>query len=298
MAETLSHRYDFVFYFDVENGNPNGDPDAGNMPRIDAETGIGLVSDVCLKRKVRNYVALVKNNESPYRIYVQEGAVLNDAHENAYIETENDPSLTGLKGDDLKKAKARIAQKFMLANYYDVRTFGAVMSTGDKNCGQVRGPVQFCFSESEEPIIPAEMSITRMAVTNAKDAAKEKTMGRKQYVPYGLYRMEGFVSAPLAEKAGFTDEDLRLLEEALMNMFESDRSAARGLMTSRMLVVFEHESRLGNASSRDLFNRVIARRTTEGPARSFDDYEIIVNEAGLPEGITADIILEMRPQQS
>ena len=279
----ITNRYDFVFYFDVENGNPNGDPDAGNMPRIDPETGIGIVSDVCIKRKVRNYVDLTRGDSTGYRIYVQDKAVLNDRNKEAY-------DATGLKSVSKKLPKAVEDQvrvtKWMCDNFYDIRTFGAVMTT-EVNCGQVRGPIQLCFSPSVEPIMASEMSITRMAVTNAKDIDKERTMGRKEYVPYGLYRLEGFVSAPLAEKAGFSEEDLSLFWEALMNMFEHDRSAARGLMTSRRLIVFKHGSRLGNASAHSLFDLVKAERVTDPmlPARHFSDYEISIDMEVVPEGV-------------
>lgn len=281
----IKNRFDFVFYFDVENGNPNGDPDAGNMPRIDAETGVGIVSDVCLKRKVRNYVDLTREGAGGYRIYVQNGAVLNVRNEEAYINNN-------IKYESKKLPKKLEDQikvtKFMCDNFYDIRTFGAVMTT-EVNCGQVRGPVQFCFSQSVEPIMPAEMSITRMAVTNSKDAEKGKTMGRKEYVPYGLYRLEGFASAPLAEKSGFSDDDLDLLWEALMNMFENDRSASRGLMTSRKLIVFKHEGRLGNAPAHRLFDLVKTERAEANPShpgRHFSDYTISVDEESLPAGVT------------
>ena len=289
--DPITNRYDFVFYFDVENGNPNGDPDAGNMPRIDSETGIGIVSDVCLKRKVRNYVDLMRNGRTHYRIYVQNGAVLNDRNEEAY-------DSIGIKPDKKKlpkKLEDQIAvTQFMCDNFYDIRTFGAVMTT-EINCGQVRGPVQFCFSQSVEPIMSSEMSITRMAVTNKKDEEKEKTMGRKEYVPYGLYRLEGFVSASLAEKSGFSEEDLNLLWEALMNMFEDDRSAARGLMTSRELIVFKHDSKFGNAPSHKLFDLVKTSRTTEGVARHFSDYSIDVDTVHVPEGVSVQTYDYIQP---
>lgn len=280
--EFIKNRYDFVFFYDVENGNPNGDPDAGNMPRIDSETGIGLVTDVCLKRKIRNYVDLTREGKKGYRIYVQQGVVLNERNNEAY----QNLGLKSLPKKLPKKLEDQIAvTKFMCENFYDIRTFGAVMTT-EVNCGQVRGPVQLCFSQSVEPIMPAEMSITRMAVTNEKDKDKERTMGRKEYVPYGLYRLEGFISASLAEKTGFTNEDLDLLWEALMNMFESDRSAARGLMTSRELIVFKHESKLGNAPATRLFDLVKTERVNEGVARHFSDYKITVNDENLPQGVS------------
>ena len=293
MAEPIKNRYDFVFFFDVKNGNPNGDPDAGNMPRIDPDTSRGIVSDVCLKRKIRNYVDLVKGEEVDdpdvaegelgYKIYVQEAAVLNDRNRKAYVHYDMKPAskkLPKAKEDQIK------VTKFMCDNFFDIRAFGAVMTT-DVNCGQVRGPIQLCFAESVDPVLPLEMSITRMAVTNEKDAEKEKTMGRKQYVPYGLYRAEGFISAALAEKTGFSQEDLDLFFEALMNMFENDRSAARGLMASRKLFAFKHESKLGNAPAHKLFDAVSVKRLIEdgAEARAFSDYEIVVDRAVIPEGV-------------
>ncbi|GKG90119.1 type I-C CRISPR-associated protein Cas7/Csd2 [Gordonibacter pamelaeae] len=293
MAEHIKNRYDFVFFFDVKNGNPNGDPDAGNMPRIDPDTSRGIVSDVCLKRKIRNYVDLVKGEEIDdpdvaegelgYKIYVQEAAVLNDRNRKAYVHYDMKPAskkLPKAKEDQLK------VTKFMCDNFFDIRAFGAVMTT-DVNCGQVRGPIQLCFAESVDPVLPLEMSITRMAVTNEKDAEKEKTMGRKQYVPYGLYRAEGFISAALAEKTGFSQDDLDLFFEALMNMFENDRSAARGLMASRKLFAFKHESKLGNAPAHKLFDTVSVKRLIEdgAEARAFSDYEIVVDRAAIPEGV-------------
>ena len=293
MAEPIKNRYDFVFFFDVKNGNPNGDPDAGNMPRIDPDTSRGIVSDVCLKRKIRNYVDLVKGEEIDdpdvaegelgYKIYVQEAAVLNDRNRKAYVHYDMKPAskkLPKAKEDQLK------VTKFMCDNFFDIRAFGAVMTT-EVNCGQVRGPIQLCFAESVDPVLPLEMSITRMAVTNEKDIEKEKTMGRKQYVPYGLYRAEGFISAALAEKTGFSQEDLDLFFEALMNMFENDRSAARGLMASRKLFAFKHESKLGNAPAHKLFDAVSVKRLIEdgAEARAFSDYEIVVDRAAIPEGV-------------
>ena len=293
MAEPIKNRYDFVFFFDVKNGNPNGDPDAGNMPRIDPDTSRGIVSDVCLKRKIRNYVDLVKGEEVDdpdvaegelgYKIYVQEAAVLNDRNKKAYVHYDMKPTAKKLpkaKEDQLK------VTKFMCDNFFDIRTFGAVMTT-EVNCGQVRGPIQLCFAESVDPVLPLEMSVTRMAVTNEKDVEKEKTMGRKQYVPYGLYRAERFISAALAEKTGFSQEDLDLFFEALMNMFEHDRSAARGLMASRKLFAFKHESKLGNAPAHKLFDAVSVKRLIEdgAEARAFSDYEIVVGRAAIPEGV-------------
>ena len=277
----LNHRYDFVLFFDVQNGNPNGDPDAGNMPRIDPETGHGIITDVCLKRKVRNYVELAKEGETGYRIYVQEKAVLNERHKEAY-------TALNLKQEAKKLPKneedARALTRWMCDNFFDIRTFGAVMGT-EVNCGQVRGPVQLTFARSEEPVVPSEVSITRMAVTNLKDLEKERTIGRKFIVPYGLYRVEGFVSAPLAEKSGFTEDDMELVWEALINMFEHDHAAVRGKMGSRKLFVFSHEKRMGNAPAQKLFDLVQCKRVTEGPARSFLDYEVVLKD-GCPKGVT------------
>lgn len=291
MSDSIQHRYDFSLFFDVENGNPNGDPDAGNMPRIDPETSLGIVSDVCLKRKVRNYVDLVKSEsvedvdasgDLGYKIYVQEKVVLNERNKLAY-------DRNNLKSESKKLPKKledqRAVTAFMCNNFYDIRAFGAVMAT-EVNCGQVRGPIQMCFGQSIDPVVPQEMSITRMAVTNQKDVDKERTMGRKQYVPYGLYRVNGFISASLAEKTGFSQADLDLFFEALMNMFENDRSAARGLMTSRKLYVFEHESKLGNAPAHTLFDTVTARKDSDGPARAYGDYEIVADKSAVPEGVT------------
>lgn len=291
MSDSIQHRYDFSLFFDVENGNPNGDPDAGNMPRIDPETSLGIVSDVCLKRKVRNYVDLVKSEsvedvdasgDLGYKIYVQEKAVLNERNKLAYDRNNLKPESKKLPK---KLEDQRTVTAFMCNNFYDIRAFGAVMAT-EVNCGQVRGPIQMCFGQSIDPVVPQEMSITRMAVTNQKDVDKERTMGRKQYVPYGLYRVNGFISASLAEKTGFSQADLDLFFEALMNMFENDRSAARGLMTSRKLYVFEHESKLGNAPAHTLFDTVTARKDSDGPARAYGDYEIIADKSAVPEGVT------------
>ena len=277
----LTHRYDFVLFFDVQNGNPNGDPDAGNMPRIDPETGHGIVTDVCLKRKVRNYVELAKEGATGFRIYVQEKAVLNERNAEAYTALNLKPEAKKLPK---KEEDARAVTRWMCDNFYDIRTFGAVMST-EVNCGQVRGPVQFTFARREEAIVPAEVSITRMAVTNMKDRDNERTMGRKFIVPYGLYRVEGFISAPLAEKTGFSEADVELLWESLINMFEHDHSAARGKMSSRKLFVFKHEKRMGNAPAQTLFDLVQCQRVTEGPARSFADYRLCLLDR-CPEGVT------------
>jgi CRISPR-associated protein Csd2 len=276
----LNKRYDFLFFFDVKDGNPNGDPDAGNLPRVDAETGHGLVTDVCLKRKVRNYIGLLKGEQPPFEIYVKEKAVLNNQHARAYqalgIDLSKDEGKR--KGGD----KTDEARAWMCKNFYDVRTFGAVMSTG-VNCGQVRGPVQITFARSVEQVVSSEHSITRMAVATEAEAEKQagdnRTMGRKFTVPYGLYRTHGFVSAPLAKQTGFSQEDLDLFWEALQNMFENDRSAARGLMSARRLVIFEHSSLMGNSSAQDLFDRVKAERSTDAgkAARDFSDYRVMLD---------------------
>jgi len=285
---SLSHRYDFVLLFEVKDGNPNGDPDAGNLPRLDAESGHGLVTDVSLKRKVRNFVGLVKGETPPYEIYVKEKAVLNKTHERAY---EGIGKAELLKGDDKKRKGGDAvgeARDWMCKNFFDVRTFGAVMSTG-VNCGQVRGPVQFTFARSVDPIIAQEHSITRMAVATEAEAEKQdgdnRTMGRKHTVPYGLYVAHGFVSSFLAKQTGFSEDDLELLWQALGQMFEHDRSAARGEMATRGLYVFKHESELGNAPAHALFERIQAVKNTEVP-RSFKDYNVKVNEEDMPAGVT------------
>ena len=282
----LSNRYDFVLFFDVKDGNPNGDPDAGNLPRVDAETGNGLVTDVCLKRKVRNYVGLLKGEQPPYEIYVKEKAILNNQNARAYqalgIDLSKDEGKR--KGGD----KTDEARAWMCKNFYDVRTFGAVMSTSI-NCGQVRGPVQLTFARSIDQVVSSEHSITRMAVATEAEAEKQggdnRTMGRKFTVPYGLYRTHGFVSAPLAKQTGFSQEDLDLFWEALQNMFENDRSAARGLMSARRLVIFEHPSLMGNASAQELFDRVKAERATDvaKAARDFSDYRVTLDGKELKE---------------
>ena len=279
----IANRYEFVLLFDVENGNPNGDPDAGNMPRIDPETGHGLVTDVCLKRKIRNHVALAKEGAEGFNIYIQEKAVLNETNKLAYTEYNLEPVKKKLpkQNEDAKKVTG-----WMCANFYDIRCFGAVMTT-EINCGQVRGPIQLAFSKSVEPIVSQEVSITRMAVTNIKDLEKERTMGRKHIVPYGLYLTKGFVSASLAEKTNFGDEDLNLLWDALINMFEHDRSAARGVMSSRKLFVFKHENKLGNAPAHQLFDLVHIKRNegSQGPARTFADYDVNIDRGGIPAGV-------------
>ncbi len=287
MNTPLKNRYEFVLLYDVENGNPNGDPDAGNMPRIDPETGYGIVTDVCLKRKIRNYVEMVKGDAKGYRIYVKEGVPLNQNHVEAYKEVNLpvDDKNFKAKPDEVQRARA-----WMCVNFFDVRTFGAVMSTG-LNCGQVRGPVQINFSRSIDPIVQQEITITRLTVTREEEAEKERTMGRKHIVPYGLYRAEGYISARLANDpnkgTGFSEEDLELFWEALINMFEHDRSAARGKMATRKLFIFKHESDLGNAPAHKLFELVKVERKPEiNPPRSFNDYEVVVDRSGVPEGVT------------
>lgn len=286
---TIDNRYEFVLFFDVENGNPNGDPDAGNMPRIDPETGHGMVTDVCLKRKIRNFVELAKEGQEGFKIYVQEKAVLNRRNEEAY------------KACDLKFEKKKLPKKvedaqrvtrWMCDNFFDIRSFGAVMTT-EVNCGQVRGPIQMAFAKSIDPIVPHEVSITRMAVTNEKDLEKERTMGRKYIVPYALYRSEGFISAPLATKTGFNEDDLELLWQSLIQMFEHDRSAARGKMSARKLIVFKHDSKMGNAPAHQLFDLVTVNQNGNGngPARSFDHYGIEIDQASLPQGVTCEVKL-------
>lgn len=279
---TISNRYEFVLLYDVENGNPNGDPDAGNMPRIDPETGYGIVTDVCLKRKVRNYAELVKGDSTGYRIYVKEGTPLNQNHAEAYV-------AVGLKsGDKAKPDKVNGARRWMCANFFDVRTFGAVMSTGD-NCGQVRGPIQINFSRSIDPIVQQEVTITRQTVTKIEDAEKERTMGRKHLVPYGLYRAEGYISAKLANDnskgTGFSEEDLELFWDALVNMFEHDHSAARGKMAARRLFIFKHNDELGNAPSHKLFDLVKVEKNDDVVIpRKFTDYSVKV-DGNAPDGV-------------
>ncbi len=282
MSNSVKNRYEFVLLFDVKDGNPNGDPDAGNLPRIDPETAQGLVTDVCLKRKIRNYVGLKHNEQPPYEIYVKEKAVLNRQHERAYKALGLEPEKKKLPKDE---EQARKITKWMCQNFFDIRAFGAVMST-EVNAGQVRGPVQLTFGRSIDPIFTAEHSITRMAVTNEADLEKERTMGRKFTVPYALYRVHGYVSAPLAEQTGFSEEDLELLWEALMNMFDHDRSAAKGEMTSRKLIVFRHDSKLGNAPANKLFDLVkVERKDNTCPPRAFEDYRVIIEASELPENV-------------
>lgn len=279
----IQNRYEFVYLFDVANGNPNGDPDAGNLPRLDPETNRGLVTDVALKRKIRNYVALEQEGTPGFAIYMQERTVLNNQHKQAYaaLGIEHEPKK--LPKED---AKARELTAWMCRNFFDVRAFGAVMTT-EVNAGQVRGPVQLAFATSIEPVVPLEVSITRVAVTNEKDLEKERTMGRKHILPYGLYRAHGFISAKLAERTGFSEDDLALLWRALINLFEHDRSAARGEMSARRLIAFRHEHPMGNAPAHALFDRVHVTRIGDdsAPARSFGDYAVSVDREGLPAGV-------------
>lgn len=319
MGNIVRNRYEFVYLFDVENGNPNGDPDSGNMPRIDPETSYGIVTDVCLKRKIRNYVTLTQSGDGKvrqgYDIYVKEKGILANEQKRAFEALKPE----GVKASDQSNDKAR---KWMCNNYYDVRTFGAVMSTGkiDKNdeknkelidpkakkpqwnCGQVKGPVQLNFARSIDPIVPLEYSITRVALTNVSDTGKESVQteegeragsgqfARKQVVPYGLYRAEGYVSAFLAEQTGFNGEDLELLWEALMNMFEHDHSASRGKMNARKLLVFKHESNLGNAPAHRLFELIDVKRSGDvsKPARVFSDYVVEFDNAKVPDEVTLE----------
>ena len=309
---TLAHRYDFVLLFDVKDGNPNGDPDAGNLPRTDAETGHGLMTDVALKRKVRNFVALTRDQaqaepaagEKRFEIYVRERAILNLQHQRAYSALNLDAPPESNSAEDGEPAEARKkappkskrkgsgdevdkARAWMCQNFYDVRSFGAVMSTGI-NCGQVRGPVQLTFARSVDPIVPAEHSITRMAVATEAEAEAQqgdnRTMGRKHTVPYGLYAAHGFVSAFLARQTGFGADDLELLWQSLEHMFEHDRSAARGEMSTRGLYVFEHQSELGNAHAHELFKRISVAKKVDTP-RDFADYQVTVDEADLPVNV-------------
>lgn len=297
MSEPIKNRYEFVILFDVENGNPNGDPDAGNMPRVDTETGYGLVTDVCLKRKIRNYVEVAKEDVPGYQIYIKDKVPLNRSDNKA---------LTYLGLDGANEKEIKNAQKedpsldekvrdFMCQNYYDIRTFGAVMTTfvkGNLNCGQVRGPVQLSFARSIDPIVPQEITITRIAITTEQDAERKGTeMGRKYIVPYALYRAEGYVSANLARKTtGFSEEDLELLWEAILNMFEIDHSAARGKMAVRKLIIFKHASELGCAPAYRLFDTVeVVRKNQEVSARAYSDYEVLIDQNSLPEGVSCTI---------
>jgi CRISPR-associated protein Csd2 len=282
----VKNRIDFVYLFDVQDGNPNGDPDAGNLPRIDAETGMGLVTDVCLKRKVRNYVQTAKNLADGYDIFIKEKAVLNNEINEAYDDEK-------VKSAD-DKSKSVTARTIMCKRFYDVRAFGAVMTTG-KNAGQVRGPIQLTFSRSVEPISQTEHSITRIAVATPQEAERQNgdnhTMGRKSTVPYGLYVCHGFVSANLARQTGFSDEDLNLFWNALKNMFDEDHSAAHGLMTAQKLIAFRHDSELGNIQASRLFDLVHINKIIEGPARRFSDYKVSIDRDHLPDNVKLEEIL-------
>jgi CRISPR-associated protein Csd2 len=279
----MNNRYDFVYLFDCKDGNPNGDPDAANSPRIDPQDMRGLVSDVCIKRKIRNFALLAKERAAGYDIFVQQGSVLNEAIQKAHTELGHD--VDGKKKTADRK-QVQSARAEMCKRYFDVRTFGAVMSTGS-NAGQVRGPVQISFSRSIDPILPLDLSITRMAATESKDAdAPNQTMGRKNLIPYGLYCCQGYISAHLARETGFNDADLELLRQSLTQMFDHDRSASRGTMAPQKLIVFKHDSALGNAPAHKLFERVTVQRKSGVPvARSFSDYDFAVNEANLPTGV-------------
>ena len=281
MAE-LNNRIDFVYIFDVQDGNPNGDPDAGNLPRVDAETGMGLVTDVCLKRKVRNYVQVAKGLSDGYDIFIKEKAVLDNLVNDAY-----DQEIVEKADKSNKKEKARVV---LCKKYFDIRTFGAVIATKDKQ-GQVRGPVQLTFARSVSPIVTMENSITRMAVTKVEDVDKEKTMGRKATIPYGLYVSHGFISANLAKQTGFSEDDLTLFFDALKNMFDIDRSAARGLMSARKLIVFRHGSELGNAPANELFDLVRIEKATDSVPRSFSDYRVTVDKELLPAGVVVEELI-------
>ena len=280
----LKNRIAFVYIFDVQDGNPNGDPDAGNLPRVDAETGMGLVTDVCLKRKVRNYVQVAKGLVNGFDIFIKEKAILNTLIDKAHDDSE------------VKNAKEKTdaARNFMCMNYFDIRTFGAVMSTG-KKAGQVRGPIQLTFARSVDPIAAAEHSITRMAVATDKEAEKQggdnRTMGRKATVPYGLYVCHGFISANLAKQTGFSEEDLGLFWEALKNMFDIDRSAARGLMSAQKLIVFRHASELGNAPANKLFDLVNVEKVCDGAPRSFSDYSVTIDKENVLSNITVEELI-------
>lgn len=306
MPEPIANRYDFVYLFDITDGNPNGDPDAGNLPRLDPETGQGLVTDVCLKRKVRNYVGLVHGEQPPYEIYVKEKAILNNQHARAYealdVSTDDKKRAAKLKKDGKNKAdEDREITKWMCNNFFDIRSFGAVMTT-KTNAGQVRGPIQFGIARSIDPIFSAEHAVTRCAVTTEKEALAQsgdnRTMGRKFTVPYALYRVHGYINANLAggdNGTGFSEDDLALFKQALDQMFEHDRSAARGNMAPRMCIAFKHDSKLGNARADQLFKRVNITRATQSdngealpPPRTFDDYAVTINDADLPKGVAIE----------
>lgn len=295
-SQPIQNRYDIVYLFDVTDGNPNGDPDAGNLPRIDPETGQGLVTDVCLKRKVRNFVGLVHGEQPPYEIYVKERAVLNRQHDRAWETHFPKTKPADRKKLPKKEEEARQLTAFMCGNFFDIRAFGAVMTT-DVNCGQVRGPIQFGFARSIDPIFTQEYAITRCAVTNERDLEKERTMGRKFAVPYGLYRVHAFINPNLADPdhhgTGFSESDLELFKKALCQMFENDRSAARGEMRPRGCIVFSHESKLGNARADELFERVRVQlkpktREQNKPPRAFDDYDVTIDESNLPPGVAVE----------
>ncbi len=296
MSDPIKNRYEFVILFDVTNGNPNGDPDAGNMPRVDAETGHGIVTDVCLKRKIRNYVETLKEDAKGYQIYIKEGTPLNTSDQLAYTDAGvDDEKLKKVKGADKSELDKKI-RDFMCENFFDIRTFGAVMTTFVKaslNCGQVRGPVQLGFARSIDPIVQQEVTITRVAITTEKDAENKKTeMGRKYIVPYGLYRAEGYVSANLARRVtGFSKDDLALLWQAILNMFELDRSAARGNMACRKLIVFKHDSELGNVPAYKLFDAVtVTRKDGVLTPRGFEDYEVAIDEAVIPDTVSCTVM--------
>lgn len=280
----IKNKIDFVYIFDVKDGNPNGDPDAGNLPRVDAETGMGLVTDVCLKRKVRNYVQVAKGQTSGYDIFIKEKAVLNTLIDKAHDDSEVQ------QADN----KTEAARQFMCKNYYDIRTFGAVMSTG-KNAGQVRGAIQLTFARSVDAIATSEHTITRMAVATEREAEKQsgdnRTMGRKATVPYGLYVCYGFISANLAQQTGFSEEDLEIFWNALKNMFDVDRSAARGLMSAQKLIVFKHDSELGNAPANKLFDLVKVEKVCDGVPRSISDYTVTIDKAALPANVTVEELI-------
>ncbi len=283
MENAIKNRYEFVMFFDVENGNPNGDPDAGNQPRVDPETALGIVTDVCLKRKIRNYIELIKEGEEGYNILIKNDRNLNSKFTEAYDILNLEKKQKGKNKDDVQKA-----QQYMCKNYFDVRTFGAVMSTGDDQCGTVRGPVQINFARSIDPVFSQDITITRQAKTSeTRENAGNSEMGKKSIIYYGLYRAEGYISASLAQKTtGFSEKDLEILWEAIINMFEHDRSAARGKMCMRKLYVFRHESHLGNASSHILFDKIIVEKNSNIIVpRKFTDYTITVNKA-MPEGVT------------
>lgn len=297
MSEVIKNRYDFLILFDVENGNPNGDPDAGNMPRIDPETNLGIVTDVCIKRKIRNYVEAVREGEHGYRIYIKDNVPLNRSDREAYNHLNTDDK----EIKNLKKKDPDVDRKirdYMCEEFFDIRTFGAVMTTfvrASLNCGQVRGPVQLSFARSIDPILPQEVTITRVAITTETDAERKGTeMGRKYIVPYGLYRMEGYISANLAKKTtGFSEKDLNLLWEAIINMFDQDHSAARGKMAVRDLIVFRHDSEFGNAPSYRLFDLVNVQRREENQVpRSFADYEVTIDLEHLPQGVTCTSMIK------